>query len=109
MRSACTRQTEWSSPCEGLVPLNMKHKIKEIIISGNNYVVEIFKVNIVLRVLIFFFNNNFYYFQSGQRQQSALPVTCDQASLFSSRSGFSFRGGKERLIQLLDYSSAAPN
>ena len=28
-------------------------------------------------------------------------ITCDQASLF-------FRGGKERLIQLLDYSSAAP-
>ena len=26
---------------------------------------------------------------------------CDQASLY-------FRGGKERLIQLLDYSSAAP-
>ena len=29
-------------------------------------------------------------------------VTCDQASLVF------FRGGKERLIQLLDYSSAAP-
>ena len=31
-----------------------------------------------------------------------LSVTCDQVSLFS------FRGGKERLIQLLDCSSAAP-
>ena len=30
-----------------------------------------------------------------------MKITCDQASLF-------FRGGKERLIQLLDYSSAAP-
>ena len=30
---------------------------------------------------------------------SHLNITCDQASLF-------FRGGKERLIQLLDYSSA---
>ena len=30
-------------------------------------------------------------------------ITCDQASLL-----FFFRGGKERLIQLLDYSSAAP-
>ena len=29
-------------------------------------------------------------------------LTCDQASLVF------FRGGKERLIQLLDYSSAAP-
>ena len=31
-----------------------------------------------------------------------IGITCDQASLVF------FRGGKERLIQLLDYSSAAP-
>ena len=30
------------------------------------------------------------------------PITCDQASFLF------FRDGKERLIQLLDYSSAAP-
>ena len=34
--------------------------------------------------------------------QAGDEVTCDPASLF-----FFFRGGKERLIQLLDYSSVA--
>ena len=36
----------------------------------------------------------------GQKQRLSQTLTCDQASLY-------FRGGKEHLIQLLDYLSVA--
>ena len=42
------------------------------------------------------------FFRAFQASRVLYNLTCDQASLYF------FRGGKERLIQLLDYSSAAP-